>query len=205
MYRRDDAAGTVRWYIMDGLGSVVGEVDPSGNLTCSRGYDVYGATRSQTGTPTSKHGFVGKLGHETEDTSGLVYMRARWYDAACGRFVSEDPGRDGENWFVYAANDPTCLVDATGCFVGALGLLALVLLVCLLLEGCSAAPETWDGAREIREFREGRGKVEAGWWLRRDKDLDPDTLKETRKSYIHQHADDPAPNLPDAGPDGPHN
>ena len=65
MYRRDDVAATVRWYIMDGLGSVVGEVDPSGNLTCSRGFDVYGATRVQTGTPTSKHGYVGKLGHET--------------------------------------------------------------------------------------------------------------------------------------------
>ena len=113
MYRRDDVAATVRWYIMDGLGSVVGEVDPSGNLTCSRGFDVYGATRSQTGTPTSKHGFVGKLGHETEDASGLIYERARWYDAAAGRFVREDPGRNGSNWLVYADDDPCGRVDRT--------------------------------------------------------------------------------------------
>jgi RHS repeat-associated protein len=114
MYRRDDVAGTVRWYLMDGLGSVVGEVDPSGNLTCSRGFDVYGATRSQTGTPTSKHGFVGKLGHETEDTSGLTYMRARWYDPAVGRFISEDPGRHGGNWLAYASNSPTNRTDPDG-------------------------------------------------------------------------------------------
>ena len=114
MYRRDDVTATVRWYVFDGLGSVIGEVDPSGNLTCNRGFDVYGATRSQTGTPTSKHGFVGKLGHETEDACALEYMRARWYDPACGRFVSEDPGRDGRNWFRYCKGNPVNHVDADG-------------------------------------------------------------------------------------------
>ena len=59
MYLRDDVAGSIRWYVYDGLGSVVGEVDPSGNLTRTRGYDVHGAGRLGTGTPTSKHGFVG--------------------------------------------------------------------------------------------------------------------------------------------------
>jgi YD repeat-containing protein len=29
-YRRDDQAGTIRWYVYDGLGSVVGEVAPDG-------------------------------------------------------------------------------------------------------------------------------------------------------------------------------
>ena len=114
MYRRDDVAGTLRWYLMDGLGSVVGEVDPSGNLTCSRGFDVYGATRSQTGTPTSKHGFVGKLGHPTEDESGLVYMRARWYDSACGRFISQDPAKHGVNRFAYAHCNPVGRLDPSG-------------------------------------------------------------------------------------------
>jgi RHS repeat-associated protein len=114
MYRRDDVAATVRWYIMDGLGSVVGEVDPSGNLPCNRGFDVYGATRAQAGIPTSKHGFVGKLGHETEDASGLEYMRARWYDAAVGRFLREDPGRHGGNWFEYTDDNPVTQCDQDG-------------------------------------------------------------------------------------------
>jgi RHS repeat-associated protein len=114
MYRRDDVATTVRWYLMDGLGSMVGEVDPSGNLTCSRGFDVYGATRCQTGTPTSKHGYVGKLGHETEDACALEYMRARWYDPAVGRFISEDPGRHGGNWFAYCSDNPTGSTDRSG-------------------------------------------------------------------------------------------
>jgi YD repeat-containing protein len=32
-YRRDDQAGSIRWYVYDGLGSVVGEVAPDGTLT----------------------------------------------------------------------------------------------------------------------------------------------------------------------------
>jgi YD repeat-containing protein len=39
-YRRDDTTGNVRWYLYDGLGSVLGEVDPSGNVTASRKYPV---------------------------------------------------------------------------------------------------------------------------------------------------------------------
>jgi len=76
MYRRD-ASGNVRWYLYDGLGSVQGEVDPSGNVTASRKFDVYGQVRGSTGTSTSKHKFVGSLGHTSEDETGLVYMRAR--------------------------------------------------------------------------------------------------------------------------------
>lgn len=44
-YRRDDDTGVVKWYVYDGLGSVVGELDPSGNLTAEKKYDVYGAER----------------------------------------------------------------------------------------------------------------------------------------------------------------
>ena len=79
-YKRDDVHGTVRWYVFDGLGSVVGEVDPNGNLTGTRKHDVYGITRSVTGTVTSKHGYVGSLGHASEDETGLIYMQARYYD-----------------------------------------------------------------------------------------------------------------------------
>lgn len=39
-------ADTVRWYVYDGLGSVVKKVDSTGTVTASRKYDVYGALRS---------------------------------------------------------------------------------------------------------------------------------------------------------------
>nr|WP_280113288.1 RHS repeat-associated core domain-containing protein [Salinispira pacifica] len=37
-----------------------------------------------------------------------------WYDAENGRFVSEDPVRDGVNWYAYVGNDPVNFVDPLG-------------------------------------------------------------------------------------------
>jgi RHS repeat-associated protein len=113
-YRRDDQAGTIRWYVYDGLGSVVGEVDPSGNLTRAQSFDVYGCVRTSSGAATTKHKFVGALGHPSDDETGLIYMRARHYDPVCGRFVSEDPAQSGTNWLNYCAADPVNSVDPTG-------------------------------------------------------------------------------------------
>jgi len=122
-YRRDDTQtesdgqghtfGKTRWYVYDGLGSVVGELDPLGDLTSSPKYDVYGATRSNGGVASSKQGFVGSLGHVSDDT-GLIYMRARYYDPSVGRFASEDPSANGSNWFAYCDNNPVNAVDPTG-------------------------------------------------------------------------------------------
>ena len=112
--RRDDTTGQVRWYIYDGLGSVVGEIDPAGNMTTTRSHDVYGLVRSSTGQRTSAHGFVGSLGHTSEDNTGLVYMGARYMDPVIGRFMSEDPGRAGRNLFVYCGDNPVNFVDANG-------------------------------------------------------------------------------------------
>jgi len=57
---------------------------------------------------------VGQLGHTSDEETGLVYMRARHYDPTIGRFVSEDPKGDGNNWFAYCGNDPVNRVDETG-------------------------------------------------------------------------------------------
>ncbi len=44
--RRDDATGAIRWYLYDGFGSILAEVDPLGNLTASRKYDACGLVRA---------------------------------------------------------------------------------------------------------------------------------------------------------------
>lgn len=48
------------------------------------------------------------------DESGLVFMRARYYEPSSGRFVSEDLARHGINWFSYASCDPVNLADQSG-------------------------------------------------------------------------------------------
>jgi len=112
-YRRS-STGALSWYVYDGLGSVIGELDSSGNLTSGRLYDVYGLPREGLGASSSAHQFVGALGHPTDAETELVYMRARYMDPELGRFVSEDPAHDGANWFVYAGNDPVNFSDYDG-------------------------------------------------------------------------------------------
>jgi RHS repeat-associated protein len=97
-YERTGGGAPV-WYLYDGLGSVLGTVDAAGNVVHTRKYDVYGAVRASTGGAGPKHRWVGSLGHPSEDETGLVYMRARYYDPVVGRFASEDPAEHGPNWF----------------------------------------------------------------------------------------------------------
>jgi len=41
-------------------------------------------------------------------------MRARYYDPNAGRFISQDPGNNGNNWYIYVDDNPTNLIDKTG-------------------------------------------------------------------------------------------
>ena len=41
-------------------------------------------------------------------------MRARYYDPAAGRFISEDPILSGINWYAYCNNNPINATDPTG-------------------------------------------------------------------------------------------
>ena len=56
----------------------------------------------------------GYRGEYTDAETGYVYLRARYYDPEMGRFLSEDPVRDGMNWYVYAGNNPIMFVDPLG-------------------------------------------------------------------------------------------
>ena len=46
--------------------------------------------------------------------SGYTYLRARYYDPSIGRFISEDPIFDGDNWYAYCGNDPINYIDPSG-------------------------------------------------------------------------------------------
>ncbi len=58
--------------------------------------------------------YCANLGHVQDDESGLIYMRARYYEPTSGRFISEDPDKQGSNWFEYAIDQPTWFADSSG-------------------------------------------------------------------------------------------
>jgi RHS repeat-associated protein len=55
-------------------------------------------------------------GRESDPETGLYYYRARYYDAAVGKFVSEDPIRFNAdaNFYAYVGNGPVLFRDPLG-------------------------------------------------------------------------------------------
>ncbi|MFM9872986.1 MAG: RHS repeat-associated core domain-containing protein [Fimbriimonadaceae bacterium] len=79
-----------------------------------RSYDVWGSVRGGSATGGPKGRYVANLGHVQDDESGLIYMRARYYEPESGRFVSEDKMLENANWFLYGRNDPVNKKDFSG-------------------------------------------------------------------------------------------
>ena len=109
--------------LYDGHGNTIATLARNGtgySIANQKRYDVWGKVRSDSSAgssgqilnPTQK--YCGNLGHKYDATSGLTYMRARYYEAETGRFISEDPARNGINWFAYCNNCPTIYVDESG-------------------------------------------------------------------------------------------
>ena len=53
-------------------------------------------------------------GEYTDGETGMIYLRARYYDPGLGRFISEDPIKDGMNWYVYCNGNPVNRWDPSG-------------------------------------------------------------------------------------------
>jgi len=76
--------------------------------------DAWGTVRTGSPSGGSPMRYCASLGHVQDDESGLIYMRARYYETASGRFISEDPSMSGNNWHIFSDNSPTNKVDKSG-------------------------------------------------------------------------------------------
>jgi len=121
-YRRDvggaliamERSSTLYWYHFDHLGSTRALTNSSETVTDTRKYDAWGNTTASTGSTTNPFKFVGKLGYYDDGDVGLL-LSARYYNAASGRFVSQDSVKsDGGNAYWYAAGRPTIAVALDG-------------------------------------------------------------------------------------------
>ncbi len=103
------------YYLADGLGSTMAVVDASGAVQKSYQYDVYGEVTGGSGSLANEFGFAGQ---QTDASTGLQYLRARYYDPASGVFLSRDPlvslPRSLGNAFSYAGAGPANTADPTG-------------------------------------------------------------------------------------------
>lgn len=99
------------FYHTDHLGSTVLVTDETGQAVWSTEYTPFGSLTIAEGKLKRAAKFTGK---DLDEDTGLYYFNARWYDQSIGRFISEDPIKDGLNWYTYAANNPLRFVDPTG-------------------------------------------------------------------------------------------
>jgi len=108
-------AGSVTYVYTDPQGTPLAEADASGNITATYDYAPYGS--QALGTPPNGPGYTG---HVNDPDTGLVYMQARYYDPAVGRFISTDPVGPSVgnpfnfNRFAYANNNPIDNMDPDG-------------------------------------------------------------------------------------------
>jgi RHS repeat-associated protein len=137
-----DTTGQTTTLISDALGSTIGEVDPAGTLTASYTYTPHGQATT-TGSPASPVTYTGR----EADPTGLIYLRARYYDPQLSRFISPDPigyASGDTNLYTYAFNNPTTYTDPTG-------------LTPLALIGCAAGAAIGGGAAHLSGRKSGWG------------------------------------------------
>jgi RHS repeat-associated protein len=102
------------FYHQDGLGSVTDLTDSAGATAKSYAYDAYGTILESPGTLEQPYTYTGR---ELDSESGLYYYRARYYDAAIGRFLQQDPlgfANGDPNLYAYVEDNPLNFTDPDG-------------------------------------------------------------------------------------------
>jgi len=109
-------SSTTSYYETDGLGTVTSLSSGAGSLAQTYTFDSFGNTTASSGSLVNSLRFTAR---DFDAETNLQFSRARYYDAASGRFVSEDPIRfdgDGANFYGYVSNNPLNFVDPSGMF-----------------------------------------------------------------------------------------
>ncbi|MDO4302190.1 MAG: RHS repeat-associated core domain-containing protein [Clostridia bacterium] len=100
-----------RAYMYDGHGNLVQQNRGTAAENVTR-YDAYGNKIEKSGTANDTP--FGYCGEYLDKESGLIYLRNRYYDSESGRFITEDPIKDGVNWYAYCSGNPVMFLDPSG-------------------------------------------------------------------------------------------
>jgi RHS repeat-associated protein len=121
-YRVDSTNGLL-CYHADAMGNIIALTDGNTNLAAQYAYTPYGRSLGSTNFQSqisNPYLFVGSQGvQEESDIPNLYFMRARYYSADAGAFLSTDPIKQiGPSWkplaYLYANGNPVSLNDPNG-------------------------------------------------------------------------------------------
>jgi RHS repeat-associated protein len=101
--------GTRHYPLFDGVGSATALTDATGAVVGRTRYSAFGVPQS-SGVSENAVSFTD---HQFDAATGLIYARARYYDPALGRFLTQDPD-PSLNPYAYAFDAPLEFSDLTG-------------------------------------------------------------------------------------------
>jgi RHS repeat-associated protein len=106
------------WFVHDQVGSTLALLSATGTVVGSYSYTPYGVA-TFSGTVTTPLQYTGQY---TDSVSGLVYLRARYYDPHTALFITVDPdlGQTGLP-YAYTGDSPLTYTDLLGLCGGFFG------------------------------------------------------------------------------------
>ena len=99
------------YYLKNAHGDVSMLVNQNAAILSSYQYDAFGNQKQASESDTNPFRYAGEY---FDDDSGMTYLRARYYQPGTGRFINEDPAKDGMNWYSYCAGNPVNCWDPNG-------------------------------------------------------------------------------------------
>lgn len=105
---RNVVTGGITYNVLDHLGSRSAVFTSQGVITDNITYSDFG--EKKTGS-SDNYRYTDKM---LDSNTNLTYINQRYYDSTIGRFLTEDPAKDGLNWYIYCNNNPLKFTDPDG-------------------------------------------------------------------------------------------
>ncbi len=112
----------IGYYRFNAHGDVVAVADVAGKVITEYDYDPFGKLEDDEnewlkilfGIYVEDNNPFRYCAEYYDSETEFIYLRARYYSPDLQRFISEDPIRDGNNWYAYCGNNAVKFIDPLG-------------------------------------------------------------------------------------------